>query len=52
MNDAERAKAMIIQLETLREGERLAPGLEVLTRSDCNAAREALINAADNYKSE
>jgi hypothetical protein len=45
VNDAERANAMVIQLETLRDGERLAPKLKVLTRSDCIAARDTLIAA-------
>lgn len=46
MNIAERAKAIVIQLETLRDEERLASGRKVLTRGDCNAARDALIAAA------
>jgi hypothetical protein len=46
MNIAERAKAIVIQLETLRDEERLASGRKVLTRGDCNAARDALIVSA------
>jgi len=47
MNIAERAKAMVIQLETLRDVEQLASNRIVLARSDCIAAWDALI-AADS----
>ncbi len=45
MNVDERAKAIVVQLETLRDGERFAPSLQVLTRADCITAADPLIAA-------
>jgi hypothetical protein len=45
MDAAQRAKAIVIQLETLRDGERLNPDLRILALADYTAAKEALHTA-------